>query len=136
MSSKRVHVVTFGVTVAALSFVWALPALASPAATKATVTVTEGKPSEFGIQLGAKSVAHGSVTFKVTNKGAAPHDFKICSSPTTKPALTCAGTGTKPISPGATASLTVKFAKAGSYEYLCTLPGHAAAGMKGLLKVT
>ena len=37
----------------------------------------------------------------------------------------------KPIEAG-----PVTFAKAGTYEYLCTIPGHAAGGMKGLLKVT
>ena len=31
---------------------------------------------------------------------------------------------------------TVTFTKPGNYPYLCTLPGHAAAGMKGVLKVT
>ena len=30
----------------------------------------------------------------------------------------------------------VTFTKPGMYPYLCTLPGHAAAGMKGVLKVT
>jgi uncharacterized cupredoxin-like copper-binding protein len=30
----------------------------------------------------------------------------------------------------------VKFAKAGKYEYLCTVPSHAQNGMKGVLTVT
>jgi len=30
----------------------------------------------------------------------------------------------------------VTFKSAGSYEYLCTVAGHAAAGQKGILKVT
>jgi len=29
----------------------------------------------------------------------------------------------------------VTISKAGSYPYLCTVPGHAAAGMKGVLRV-
>ena len=29
----------------------------------------------------------------------------------------------------------MNFAKAGSYPYLCTVPGHAAAGMKGTFTV-
>jgi uncharacterized cupredoxin-like copper-binding protein len=32
--------------------------------------------------------------------------------------------------------LKVTLSKKGSYEYLCTIPGHAANGMKGVLKVT
>lgn len=31
--------------------------------------------------------------------------------------------------------LSVRFPKAGSYRFICTVPGHAAAGMKGVLKV-
>ena len=32
-------------------------------------------------------------------------------------------------------TLVVNLTKAGKYEYLCTVPGHAAAGMKGLVTV-
>jgi uncharacterized cupredoxin-like copper-binding protein len=102
----------------------------------ATVTVTAGKPAEFGFKLSTKTVPHGSVTFNVTNSGAIPHDFKLCAKPSTTTALTCTGKVTPMISPGAKATLKVTIAKAGTYEYLCTVPGHAAGGMKGLLKVT
>ena len=70
------------------------------------------------------------------NGGAVPHDFKLCTKPTTTKADTCTGKVTKQIVPGSSATLTVAITKAGSYEYLCTVPGHATAGMKGLLKVT
>ena len=40
------------------------------------------------------------------------------------------------LTPRKSASLTIAFKKAGSFEYLCTVPGHAAAGMKGNLNVT
>jgi uncharacterized cupredoxin-like copper-binding protein len=33
-------------------------------------------------------------------------------------------------------TLKVTVSKPGNYEYLCTVPGHAAGGMKGTLKVT
>ena len=39
------------------------------------------------------------------------------------------------IQPGKSAKLTVDFGKQGSYPYLCTVPGHAAAGMKGVFSV-
>jgi uncharacterized cupredoxin-like copper-binding protein len=42
---------------------------------------------------------------------------------------------TSSISPGKSATLSVKLTK-GTHEYLCTVPGHAAGGMKGDLKVT
>ena len=120
---------------ASIALVWALPALAhSSRAAGTTVTVTAGKPSEFGFALSSKSVKHGAVTFKVTNKGAINHDFKLCTKAGT--ANTCAGKATAVLKPGQSATLTVTIAKAGTYEYLCTEPGHAAGGMKGQLKAT
>jgi uncharacterized cupredoxin-like copper-binding protein len=97
----------------------ALAAKAHAASTKVTVTAIE-----FKFTLSKKSVKHGTVVFDVVNKGKLSHDFKID------------GKKTPLIKPGKSATLTVTFAKAGSYPYLCTVPGHAAAGMKGTLKVT
>jgi uncharacterized cupredoxin-like copper-binding protein len=123
-----------------------LPALAvlvlvavptAEARTAATVTVTAGKPSEFGFKLSTKTFAHGAVTFNVTNAGAIPHTFKFCTTPAKTAANTCsAGKGTPMLTPGQKATVKVTIGKAGTYEYLCTVPGHAAGGMKGLLKVT
>ena len=39
------------------------------------------------------------------------------------------------IQPGQTAKLAVSFTKSGKYPYLCTVPGHAEAGMKGVFTV-
>jgi uncharacterized cupredoxin-like copper-binding protein len=129
------HASTLLLAVATLALVLAAAAQAHPSRAAATVSVTAGKPSEFGFKLSTKTVTHGSVTFSVTNGGAIPHDFKVCSKATTKTALTCAGKVTPLISPGSKATLKVTFAKPGTYEYLCTVAGHAAGGMKGLLKV-
>ena len=117
---------------------WALPAGARQSTVRATtITVTAGKPSEFHFTLSKKTALHGTVTFKVTNKGNLPHDFKVCTAAAkAATALTCAGHGTALISPGSSGTLKITFKKAGTFEYLCTVSGHAAAGMKGLLKVT
>jgi uncharacterized cupredoxin-like copper-binding protein len=132
----KLRVVMFGV-VAAVALAWALPALAHPAKTAGTtVNVTAGKPSEFKYTLSAKSVKHGTVTFKFTDSGTLPHDIRFCSSPKGGTANTCAGTSSATISPGGSATVTVNYKTPGTYEYICTLPGHAAAGMKGDLKVT
>ena len=101
-----------------------------------TVTVTAGKPSEFKFVLSAKSVKSGVIVFKVTNKGNLPHDFTLCSGRNKPLANSCKGRGTPQISPGQSNTLRVTNILAGTYEYLCTVPGHAAAGMKGLIKVT
>lgn len=137
MHLTRIRVAVLGVIAGMLALTWALPAFAHPAAAKPTiVTVTAGKPSEFRFTLSVKSVKHGTVTFKVTNKGILPHDFKVCSSSKGGKAVTCAGKATPQIVPGKSATLTVTFKTAGTYEYLCTVPGHAANGMLGDLKVT
>ena len=39
------------------------------------------------------------------------------------------------VKPGKKLTLTVTIKKAGKYPYLCTVPGHAAAGMKGTFTV-
>ena len=90
---------------------------ASPnAAAPAKVTV---KASEFKYTFSKKSVPIGTVIFTVINKGKISHDFKI------------GGKKTKSLLPGKSQKLTVKFTKKGQYAFLCTLFGHAKAGMKG-----
>jgi uncharacterized cupredoxin-like copper-binding protein len=90
----------------------------SPNATTVTVTM-----KEFKFVLSKRTVRHGVVTFKLVNKGALAHDFKI------------AGKKSKMVGPGKSRVLKVKLTK-GSKVYLCTVPGHAAGGMKGRLRVT
>jgi uncharacterized cupredoxin-like copper-binding protein len=112
-----------------------VPAPVAAAAHDATVvTVTAGKPSELRFTLSKKTVPLGAVSFKFVNKGALPHDFKICTKGGT--ANACTGKGTRLLSPGASMTLLYTFKKKGTFEYLCTVPGHAAAGMKGDIKVT
>ena len=112
----------------AAGLLWALPAGAKHASRAAVhvsaVNVTQGKPAEFRFTLSKKTVPKGTVTFLVINKGALPHDFKI------------SGHKTRLLSPGQAQTLKVTFLKAGKYPYLCTVTGHAAAGMKGILTVT
>jgi uncharacterized cupredoxin-like copper-binding protein len=128
---RRVPVL-LAVSLAVAVVAW--PAAAARDAT--TVTVTAGKPSVFAFTLSTKSVKSGAVTFKVTNKGSLAHDFKVCSSNKGGTANSCSGKVTPMLQPGKSATLSITFSKKGSYEYLCTVPGHAAAGMKGILKVT
>ena len=82
------------------------------------------KGGEFFFRLSTKSVAKpGKVTFAFKNVGHVLHDFKIN------------GKQTPLIQPGKTAKLVVTFKKKGKYSYLCTVPGHAEAGMKGVFTV-
>ena len=108
------------VAAAVLVSVLAVPALAARSHASATaVTVTA---TEFHFKLSRMSVPHGVVTFTIANKGALAHDFKI------------GGKKTPLIGPGKSAKLSVTL-KAGKFPYLCTVAGHAAAGMKGTLVV-
>jgi uncharacterized cupredoxin-like copper-binding protein len=98
-------------------------AQAAARAHTATATITAAL-SEYKIKLSTSSLKKpGSVTFKVKNVGHVPHDLSINKKTT------------KLLSPGQSATLTVTFAKKGSYYYECTVPGHAALGMKGYFKV-
>ena len=103
------------------------------------ITVTAGKPSELAFKLSKTSmVPTGTITFKVTNLGVAFHNFKVCTIPVPGPAgakNACFGKSTKLLKHGQSTTLTVPFSLAGKYEFLCTVTGHAAAGMKGLLGV-
>jgi uncharacterized cupredoxin-like copper-binding protein len=124
-------------TIAGLAPVCLLvPIAASGARNATTVKVTAGKPSEFRFALSKKVFPHGTVTFRMKNGGTIPHDFKICASPKGGLANSCSGKGTKLISSGQSTTLTYTFKAKGTYEFLCTVPGHAAAGMKGDVRVT
>lgn len=99
-------------------------AIAAPAAHgNAKTTTVKVAASNFKFKLSKTSVPKGVVTFVVKNTSGIPHDFKI------------EGKSTPMIAGGKTAKLTVTFKKAGKFPYLCTVPGHAAAGMKGSLTV-
>jgi uncharacterized cupredoxin-like copper-binding protein len=112
--------VTSAAALLAVVGVVAAPALGSRThATGTAVTVTA---TEFHFKFSKTSVPHGSVTFTLVNKGHIGHDFKI------------GGKKTPVIKPGKSAKLTVTL-KAGKAAYLCTVPGHAAGGMKGNLTV-
>ena len=80
-----------------------------------------GKEYSFG--LSRKSARHGRISFTFTNRGKIKHDFKI------------AGTATRVLRPGKSQTITVRLS-AGTYKYLCTVKGHAAAGMKGRFRAT
>jgi len=95
---------------------------ASPNSSEAVTRVTV-KATEFKFTLSRRSVPTGTVIFTVVNKGKIAHNFKIGNK------------RTRVIAPRKSATLRVTFKKKARYLYLCTIPGHAAAGMKGFLSV-
>ena len=94
----------------------------SPARAAATTISVRGK--EFSFRLSKTSIPKPeTVTFSFHNVGTMPHDFAIGGKKTTL------------IGRGKTARLTVTFHKKGRFKYICTVPGHAQAGMKGVFTV-
>jgi uncharacterized cupredoxin-like copper-binding protein len=111
-------------TVAVAGLVLTPLAAAHTARAARTTATIQVKAGEMYFRLSTKSVSKpGPVTFVVKNSGRLSHDFRID------------GKQTALLAPGKTATLAVRFTKAGKYPYLCTVPGHAAAGMKGVFSV-
>jgi len=110
-----------GIVLAALIAVLGVTSIALARTQTAAAKIVTVKATEFHFALSTRTARHGLFIFKVTNRGHVKHDFKI------------AGKKTPLISPGKTATLKVTIKK-GSNPYMCTVPGHAAAGMKGVVK--
>jgi uncharacterized cupredoxin-like copper-binding protein len=101
-----------------------VPAAAHSAHRAALLTRVNVAASEFKFVLSKKTAKRGVVVFTVTNVGKLQHDFKI------------SGRKTRLLSHGQKATLRVTFLRKGHYDYVCTVPGHAAAGMKGVFTIT
>jgi uncharacterized cupredoxin-like copper-binding protein len=95
------------------------PPSSTSAAGSAVVNVVA---EDFLFSLDASQAAAGAVTFVVRNEGDMPHDFAIQGPG--------ADAKTPMLEPGESATLEVTLA-AGTYEYICTIPGHAVLGMQG-----
>jgi nitrite reductase (NO-forming) len=108
--------------------------LSFPALGRVGTTATSGAPvastvdvsaSEFKFTPSQLQVAGpGEVTVILHNAGAVEHDFTIDGVP-----------GKAYARPGETSRATFKLAKAGTYTFFCSLPGHREAGMQGTLLV-
>jgi glucose/arabinose dehydrogenase len=101
-----------------------LPSAASPAPAK-TITIRVDAV-DFAYKLSRRSVPAGStVRFVVRNTGGSPHDFVVAKKK-----------GTRVLRPGGSQTISVRFPKAGTFRFLCSIPGHARLGMKGGLGVS
>lgn len=118
MRLRTVAAVALGAALAAASL-----AMAGPTTTEARRTVVTVSMYEMGFKLSRSVVRPGTVVFRTVNDGAVAHDFRI------------KGIGTPMLGSGGRATLTARFVRPGRYTFICTVPGHAAAGMKGKLTV-
>jgi plastocyanin len=69
------------------------------------------------------AVSRGMVTFTLTNRGAFAHNFKIAGRK-----------ATGLLQPGRSRTVSFRLQK-GTYSFVCTVPGHAAQGMRGTIVV-
>lgn len=99
-----------------------VPLAGTAAAVHPPHKVTVGM-TDFKFALSKAAVPRGTAVFRVMNQGKVIHDFKI------------AGKKTPIYMNGKGGVLRVKFTKPGRYKYICTVPGHVAAGMWGVLRV-
>ena len=79
---------------------------------------------DFRIRLSRTVVQPGKVVLQVVNTGRVVHDIEFPGRG-----------GSRKLRPGQRQRVTLTFRKAGTYRYLCAVPGHAALGMKGTLRV-
>lgn len=85
--------------------------------------------SDFAIEPShLEGPAGAPLTFAIRNDGAAAHTFGVVAAGQTFE--------TASIGPGANAVLEVPAIEAGTYEVLCTVPGHDSLGMTGTLMLT
>ena len=90
--------------------------------------VVEVTATEYKFDPSAITVPAGSVSFHVTNGGAEEHEFEVFSGETVVDEI-------EGLVPGLDRTLTVTL-EAGDYTFVCKLPGHEEAGMKGTITVT
>ena len=74
--------------------------------------------TEFAIELSSAQIGAGG-TITVHNGGTTAHDLAVRTTELT----------TGSIEPGATATLDVSDLEPGTYELICTIPGHVGSGM-------
>ena len=95
-----------------------VPVAAGSSAAKYSVIAVD-----FKFRNMPKTVAPGAHTFTLVNKGSATHDLKL------------GGKKTKLLTKGQKGSIAVLLKAGKTYAFLCTVPGHAALGMRGKVVV-
>jgi mono/diheme cytochrome c family protein len=89
------------------------------------ITIPADPTGALAFQFGKASGTPGKTTFAMPNQAPIPHDIAIQGPVNGKGPV---------VQNGGTSTFSVNL-KPGSYTFLCTVPGHAAAGMKGTLTV-
>jgi plastocyanin len=89
------------------------------------LTIPADPTGALAFTFGKATATAGKVTISMPNQAPIQHDIAITGPVNGKGPV---------VGNGGTSSFSTTL-KAGSYQFLCTVPGHAAAGMKGTLTV-
>lgn len=98
------------------------PAAQAPVAQMVTVSGTDAlkfEPSSITVKAGQP------VTLTFSNTGQMAHDWSLDKGAAQPVKISAAG--------GQTASTTFTIDRPGAYTFICSVPGHAAAGMTGTI---
>ncbi len=114
--SKRMRIAA--AVAAAATIIAAAPAMAAPK----TIKVSTSKTAMFNFKGIPATLTAGTYVFAYTNNSGINHDLKV-------------GTVSTPKFSKGTKTIKVTLKKGTKVKYLCTVPGHAQAGMKGTITV-
>lgn len=132
---EALHQSQNGGAMAGMAAMTAPAATAAPAAMTAPTAATANQAAagptmvnvimkDYSFAFDVSMIPAGMVTFNLVNQGMAPHNLSFPSLNMTSMTIRA----------GQTTQFTVNL-PAGMYDYLCTIPGHAEAGMKGTLTI-
>ncbi len=114
--SKRMRIAA--AVAATATIIAAAPAMAAPK----TIKVSTSKTAMFKFKGIPATLTAGTYVFAYTNNSGVGHDLKV-------------GTVSTPVFKKGTKTIKVTLKKGSKVKYLCTVPGHAQAGMKGTITV-
>jgi nitrite reductase (NO-forming) len=87
----------------------------------------------------ASADTEGLVEVTLNNEGALEHTWTLVSADvdlaTVRDVDALAGVTTGAVPPGESKTISFTAPAAGAYQYVCTIPGHAPAGMVGTLTI-
>ncbi len=114
--SKRMRIAA--AVAATATIIAAAPAMAAPK----TINVSTSKTAMFKFKGIPATLTAGTYVFAYTNTSGIGHDLKV-------------GTVSTPVFKKGTKTIKVTLKKGTKVKYLCTVSGHAQAGMKGTITV-
>ena len=97
----------------------------STASASAGTTVVREQLTEFAVSMTPATVPPGDVTFQIFNNGSVEHNFEVVEM----------GVVSNMLKPGEGEEVVVTDMAAGTYNILCNVVGHEAAGMKTTFNV-